>query len=100
MKRVLTENPEFGTKTIFHSDADGVHIQKVQDVTNIVEASKGAFNSVDERARWGEWTRVASIPLSILYDLKAKGIADDTKAMKKWLNDRDQRHFRTRPGVV
>lgn len=100
MKRILSENPEFGTKTIFHSTPDAIHIEKVQDVTDIVEDAKSVFNSTDERARWGEWQRVASIPLAVYHDLKAKGIADDPKAMKKWLNDRDNQAFRTRPGAV
>ena len=47
---------------------------------------------------WGDMTRVASIPLSLYFDLKKKGIADDPVAMKRWLNDPDQRFFRTRPG--
>ncbi len=100
MKKIISQNPERGTTTYFHSDAEGIHIEKVQDVTNIVEDSKAQFNNTDERARWGEWQKVATIPLSILYDLKAKGIADDPKAMKKWLNDPENRYFRTRPGVV
>jgi len=44
--------------------------------------------------------RVASIPLNVYYDLKRRGIADDPKAMKKWLNDPDNRVFRTREGTV
>ena len=51
--RSISQNPEKGTTTYFHSDADGIHIQNVQDVTSIVEDSKAQFNSIDERARWG-----------------------------------------------
>jgi hypothetical protein len=100
MKRLLSANPEFGTRTYFHATPESIHIEKVQDVTNIVEANKAKFNSTDERARWGEWTRVASIPLAVFHDLKNKKIADDPKAMKKWLNDKDNVMFRTRPGNV
>lgn len=100
MKRILSQNPETGTTTYFHSTPEAIHIEKVQDVTSIVEDAKNVFNSIDERARWGELTHVASIPMSIFYDLKAKGIVDDEKAMKKWLNSPENRYFRTRPGVV
>ena len=98
MKRILSKNADAGTTTYFHADADGHHIQTVQDVTNVIEAAKQSYNSTDERARWGEWTRVASIPISLYFDLKAKGIADDPKAMRRWLMDRDNQGFRTRPG--
>ena len=100
MKRLLSANPELGTRTYFHSTPEHVHIETVQDATQVVEAAKSKFNNTDERARWGEWQRVASIPLVTFYDLKAKGIADDPTAMKKWLNDPDNRFFRTRPGKV
>jgi hypothetical protein len=98
MKRLLSANPDTGTKTYFHSTPEHVHIESVQDVTNVVEAAKAKFNDTDERAKWGEWQRVASIPLVTFYDLKRKGITEDPAAMKKWLNDPDNRFFRTRPG--
>jgi hypothetical protein len=100
MKRILSQNADTGTTTYFHADADGHHIQTVQDVATVIESAKQSFNSTDERAKWGEWTRVASIPVALYFELKAKGIADDPKAMKRWLNDRDNSLFRTRPGVV
>jgi len=43
---------------------------------------------------------VASIPLNVYYDLKQKGIIDDAKAFKRWLNDSENRFFRTKPGKV
>ena len=36
----------------------------------------------------------------LYYDLKEKGILDDPKALKKWLNDADNKAFRTREGTV
>ncbi len=76
-------------------------IQTVQDVEDVAESNKQSFNQVDERANWqGDMHKVASIPMAIFYDLKRKGILDDPAAMKKWLNDSDNRVFRTRPGTV
>jgi len=73
----------------------------VQDVEDVAESNKQSFNQVDERANWqGDMHKVASIPMAIFYDLKRKGILDDPAAMKKWLNDSDNRVFRTRPGTV
>jgi hypothetical protein len=42
--------------------------------------------------------RVASIPMGVYMELDAKGIARDEKAFARWLDDPDQRAFRTRPG--
>ena len=53
---------------------------------------------VDKHAKYGEWSKIASIPLSIYYELKKKGITDDPKRLKKWLNDPDNKYFRTRGG--
>jgi len=98
LKRMLSYDPVLGIKRTFHWDdtTDEFLIQTQQDTTDIVEANKAAYNDAPDR--WGEFTRVASIPISLYFDLKKKGIADDPEAMKRWLNDPDQRFFRTRPG--
>lgn len=100
--RVVSENKEIGQKQYWHDHEDGsVTIQTVQTIDDVAEANKSAFNQVDERAGWkGDMHRVASIPMSVFYDLQRKGILNDPVAMKKWLNDSDNRVFRTRPGQV
>ncbi len=101
-KRLVSENAAIGQKQYWHDHDDGsVTIQTVQDVEDVAESNKQSFNQVDERANWqGDMHKVASIPMAIFYDLKRKGILDDPAAMKKWLNDSDNRVFRTRPGQV
>lgn len=98
LKLPFSYDPVLGIKRTFHWDdtTDDFLIQTEQETTGIVEANKAAYNDAPER--WGDMTRVASIPLSLYFDLKKKGIADDPVAMKRWLNDPDQRFFRTRPG--
>lgn len=100
--RLVSENKEIGQKQYWHDHDDGsVTIETVQTVDAVAETNKQAFNQFDERASWkGDMHRVASIPMSIYYDLQRKGILDDPVAMKKWLNDPDNRVFRTRPGQV
>jgi hypothetical protein len=44
--------------------------------------------------------KVASIPMNVYFDLKEKGILDDPAALKRWLNDSDNRFFRTKAGRV
>lgn len=102
MRRLLSKNPETGIAQYYVSDPmEGkFRLETVQNVTPYLEAAKQQFNSTDERARWGEWTKVATVPLSVMQHLKKTGIADDAKKLKSWLNDRDNRLFRTRPGRV
>lgn len=103
MKRIISKNPEVRTIQYFHSDPvdEKLHIENVQDVEPIAEAAKATFNSIDERARWGDGeVLVARIPNVIYWDLVKKGITKDEKAFSRWLNERDNRVFRTRPGRV
>lgn len=106
MKRILSADPVTGSFSRFTAywGNDGRRkwaIENLQDAEPIAETTKASFNSTDERANWkGDWHLVASIPNSIYYDLQRKGITKDPVAMKKWLNERDNRVFRTRPGKV
>jgi hypothetical protein len=101
-KRLFDYDPETGTTKWWHYDADKdeATIETEFQVGDLIEANKAQFNSTDERARWGEWNRVASIPMVLFHRLKQQGIIDDPAAMKRWLNDPDNRLFRTRPGRV
>jgi hypothetical protein len=38
--------------------------------------------------------------MALFYKLKNQGIIDDPAAMKRWLNNPDNKLFRTRPGRV
>lgn len=101
--KVFDVDPVTGVKKMWHynGDTDEAVIETIVDATAVVEENKAQFNQMDEHSTWkGDMHRVASIPISLYYDLKAKGIADDPARMKAWLNDPDNRFFRTRPGRV
>tara|TARA_R110002096_G_scaffold283215_3_gene477239 strand:+ start:196 stop:516 length:321 start_codon:yes stop_codon:yes gene_type:complete len=106
MKRNLSYDPMSGISTDFTYEAgetladDSFVISTSQDVSKIIEANKRSANAVDKRDKWGEFSKVASIPLSIYYDLKKQGIIDDEQRFKRWLNDRDNQLFRTRGGTI
>jgi hypothetical protein len=106
MKRNLSFDPMSGISTDFSYEAgetladDHFVISSSQDVTKIIEANKRSEVEVDSRHKWGEFSKVASIPLSIYYDLKKQGIIDDKKRFKRWLNDSDNKFFRTRGGTI
>ena len=103
------QNPVKFRNTAVHKDGDGgIIIETKQDITAILEQNQKEFNSYDERARWSDHlfgNKVASIPMTVIDDLNAKGIMRgfavlDEKRFKAWLNERDNRVFRTRTGVV
>jgi hypothetical protein len=96
-------NPVTGTRKMWHYDAekDEATIETIIDASQIVSDNKERFNSFDEKANWkGDMHHVASIPMALFYQMKAEGKLDDEAYMKRWLNDPDNRAFRTRPGEV
>jgi hypothetical protein len=99
---VLEHVPETGTTRYFHYDDtdDSFTIETVQDVGELVEDNKAQFNEYTSLDRMGEGRRVASIPMNVYWDLKQRGIVDDPAAFKRWLNDPDNRFFRTSPGTL
>jgi len=96
------------TKTIETAQADGeggLIITTTQDCTDIIENNKAQYAQTDERTRYGDWDKVASIPLAVFQDLNTLGICKgfavtDQKKFKEWLNNPENRYFRTRPGRV
>jgi hypothetical protein len=99
-KRIFDTDPLTGITRYWHVKDNGEFVIETEQRINVDAANTRARNATDKRTKWGEMARVASIPLSVYYDLKRKGIVDDPKAMKKWLNDPDNRAFRTREGTV
>lgn len=104
MARLFDADPVTKTRSFFHWNEaeEAAHIETLQDVTEVVEDNKGLYNLHDERAPWkGDGMhKVASIPLNVYADLQRQGIVDDPEAFRRWLNDRDNLVFRTRPGRV
>jgi len=103
------QNPVNFRKSAVHSDGEGgIIIETRQDITDILEQNKKEYNSYDERARWSDnlfGNKVASIPMTVIDELNKQGIMRgfavlDEKRFKAWLNERDNRVFRTRTGVV
>ncbi len=89
-----------------YADSDGNLVVKAEsNLTPIIEANKASYNTFDERSRWGDFNRVAEIPFPVIEDLNRQGIMRgfvvlDQKKMKAWLNNPDNRFFRTRPGKI
>jgi hypothetical protein len=104
MKRLFSND---GTRqTIAHDDGEGgLILETKQDVTGIIEGNKKLFNQVTSLDKWGDLTKVARLPLTVIDDLNKKGIMRgfavlNEKEFRAFLNHPDNRFFRTRPGKV
>lgn len=85
---------------MFHYDHqdDTFVIDHTQDTTPVLEANKAEYNQQDGTYGKGVAHKVASIPNVVWQDLVRRGIANDQKALLKWLENPDNRLFKTRPG--
>lgn len=106
MKQVLRQDADTKVVQTAYSDGDGgLLIETKQDISAIIEQNKREYAAKDQRSKWGEWDKIGSIPLTVFQELNKLGICRgfmvmDQKKMKDWLNDPDNRHFRSRPGRV
>lgn len=104
---VIWDNPVLGTVTHYDYDeaGDTVILETVQDVEPIVERNKQSLNDNAGR-RFGDGKIVASIPMIMLMQLVQRGILSpqfavlDEKRFRAWLNDPENRHFRTFGGTI
>lgn len=102
-RKLFSHDPFTGVSKWFHwDDSNDTFLIETEMqapvLEDVVEANKQAYNDAPER--WGNGQLVARIPVHIYWKLKREGIADDDTAMKRWLNDPDNRFFRVRPGSV
>lgn len=99
-KRFFDIDPLTGATRWFYYDhaTDESHIETELDAEPILEANKFCAN--EDNGKMGELQRIASIPMNLYFDLKEKGIIGDPKRLRAFLNDPDNRFFRTRLGRV
>src|SRR4051812_44601787 len=104
VNRVLDIDKLTGTVEWFSYDEvnDEVSLTTQQEVAPITDYARALHNEFDERTPFGKGTfhKVASIPMTLYMQMVAEGKTKDKKWMRAWLNDADNRFFRTRPGVV
>ena len=110
MKKLLSSDPLARKKTFMHFENDGsTHVSTEQDVTEIIDVNKEQAKEYQKGSMIGNTQKhhleVANIPLTIYFDLMQK-LGDPTKdpeARKKWkvwLNDANNRAFRTGGGHI
>jgi hypothetical protein len=107
----LSKLGEFGANKTAYADGDGgLIIETKLDLSNFADATKRAYNDNSGKTGWGDnpidaRNHIASIPAEVIGDLNKKGIMRgyhiiDMPALKRWLNDPENRVFRTRGGQV
>jgi hypothetical protein len=61
----------------------------------LVDQNKREANAFSRTSSHGPSVKVASIPIILFFELQRKGIANDPVAIRRFLNDPDNAHFRT-----
>jgi len=101
VSRLLSSNSITKTWNTFHDLGNGEFvIDSKSDVSDVIEMNKSSMAVSNGRDRWGDGQIVATIPNIIYWDLVRRGIMDDEKALRKWLNDPANSAFRRRSGRV
>jgi len=106
MKKLVSVDKTSNRYTAAEADGEGgLIIRTSQDVTEIVEKNKAEYNAGSVHDKWGDLTKIASLPFTIIDTLNRRGIMRgfaviDENEFRKFLNDPENRFFRTRPGKV
>lgn len=104
MKNDDAPAPEFTypvkQRAFYDEIEDKLVVQSQQDTAPILENNKRARNEFDvtynsDIKHANGWTKVAEIPNIVIDQLMKEGRWGDRKAMKKWLNNPDNKMFRT-----
>ena len=99
--RLDSVDPATGRMLWICHDEGKIHWRVTMNVDAVIEANQQARAESDGK-RHGEWSRIASIPLPLFY---SSGYADaslqgDEKWIKRFLNDIDNRAWRTKDSKV
>ena len=85
MKEV-SYNPWLGVKTTYHMNDDALVVQKTYDAEPFLKAA-AEERAVTAGERWGDWRKVATIPMVEYGRMLATGQAHDEKAVDRWLRE-------------
>jgi hypothetical protein len=94
------------TTSVGLNDKDEITLQTEQNVDALIEQNKKEYNNAE--TKWSDQlfgNKVASIPFTAIDKLNKQGIMKgftvlDQKKFFAWLNDPDNRFFRTKQGRI
>ena len=98
--RLLDFDPVSRVRRMFHPASDGGSFveEGTQEISGRIDINKALQN--ENRNGYGDGRRMASIPIVVWEDLMRRGITEDKKKLEDWLNDPDNRVFRTMLGRI
>jgi len=105
-KRLVKIDPVTGKETWVHQSNDGFIFESKQNIDGLIKKNKKEANEYRANSLIGNTQKhhqkVAEIPTSLYYELIEKfgEPKQNPKAWQKWLNDYDNRVFRTNGGNV
>lgn len=76
-------------------DGDKMIIETITKVADLFDANRSAQADFSRTSGLGSMVKVASIPTGMHMEWQKAGIADDSAALKRRLNDSDYQHLRT-----
>jgi len=103
-KKLLSHDPVTGRKTYLTEDVDGLGHETEVDVSKVMTYAKEKESEHQKGSMIGNTQRhhqkVAEIPETLYYELLAKlgNPKHNKKAWMKWLQDSDNKVFRTTTG--
>lgn len=65
------------------------------NIDQIAEVNQAIRNEIVRSEKNGDMIKVASLPMTVYFDLKKRGILGDKIAMKKWLKSEEATPYRT-----
>ena len=108
MRRVLLDEHNPDQRTYVETNDEGdIAVTHVEDVGDLLDANKALANHNGKHIgrNKDEWRHLARIPMTVYFELMRQKIISedgysivDQKAFRRWLNDPDNRYFRTSEG--
>ena len=65
------------------------------NIDQIADVNQAIRNEIVRSEKNGDMVKVASLPMTVYFDLKKRGILGDKAAMKKWLKSEEATPYRT-----
>lgn len=98
---LFDHDPVTGRTVWLRDNGDGTTTARTDYPHQALIDENTAFRNMLSPGWKGDYHRVASIPLNIFHDQLAEASRqDDQRYISKWLNDRDNRAWRTKDGKV
>lgn len=98
---LVGHDPKIGRTTWMRHNDDGTTTVRTDYAVDPVIDQNRAQRNMAQKGWKGDYHHVASIPLNVYHEqLHAASMQDDQKYVSKWLNDRDNRAWRTKDGEI